>query len=208
MAGTRAFSAAVAADLGARIQAEVERFHREQPGETGIPRETLRGRAAPRIANELFDDVLARLTDAGRLRGTERIAAPSHQPAGAAGDAKSLELVESRFRAAGLAPPDPGGLGADLGLPEDETQRVIRALVQDGRLIRTGGLVFHREPLAALKAQVSALRQGQPAGAKVTLDVASFKTRHGLSRKYAIPLLEYLDRERVTRRVGEARIVL
>jgi selenocysteine-specific elongation factor len=40
------------------------------------------------------------------------------------------------------------------------------------------------------------------------VDVAGFKTRYGISRKFAIPLLEWLDRERVTRRVGEARIVI
>ena len=45
-----------------------------------------------------------------------------------------------------------------------------------------------------------------PDTAKV--DVAGFKERYGISRKYAIPLLEWLDRERVTRRVGDARVVL
>jgi selenocysteine-specific elongation factor len=207
-AGGRVFSAAVATDLEKRVLEEVERFHREEPGESGIPRETLRGRAARRMAGELFDAVLARLVKAGQLGGSERIAVAGRQPAGAAGDTRSLDLVESKFRAARLAPPDPTGIGAEFGLPEKEVERVIRALVQDGRLVRTGGLVFHREPLAALKAEVSALRQGLAAGARVTLDVSSFKARFGLSRKFAIPLLEYLDRERVTRRVGESRIVL
>ena len=40
------------------------------------------------------------------------------------------------------------------------------------------------------------------------IDVATFKERFGVTRKFAIPLLEYLDRERVTRRVGDARVVL
>jgi selenocysteine-specific elongation factor len=38
--------------------------------------------------------------------------------------------------------------------------------------------------------------------------VSTFKERFGITRKYAIPLLEYLDRERVTRRMGDARLVL
>ena len=42
----------------------------------------------------------------------------------------------------------------------------------------------------------------------VRIDVTMFKERYGVTRKYAIPLLEYLDRERITRRVGNARIVL
>ena len=57
--------------------------------------------------------------------------------------------------------------------------------------------------LAALKKQVSALKASTP-----KIDVARFKDLTGVSRKYAIPLLEYLDRERVTRRVGDAREIL
>ena len=45
-------------------------------------------------------------------------------------------------------------------------------------------------------------------GGSATIDVAAFKDRYGVSRKFAIPLLEHLDRERLTRRVGEKRIVL
>jgi selenocysteine-specific elongation factor len=58
-----------------------------------------------------------------------------------------------------------------------------------------------------LKEEVSALKAGAPGG-RATVDVAAFKDRYGISRKYAIPLLEYLDRERVTRRTGDVRLVL
>ena len=68
--------------------------------------------------------------------------------------------------------------------------------------------MFHREALDALRASVAAMRAGQPPAARVVLDVAAFKAQHGLTRKHAIPLLEWLDRERVTRRVGETRVVL
>ena len=61
------------------------------------------------------------------------------------------------------------------------------------------------DALERLKHDVLALK-GQGGAAKV--DVAAFKDRYGISRKYAIPLLEWLDRERVTRRVGDARVIL
>jgi selenocysteine-specific elongation factor len=159
------------------------------------------------VDEELFAAVLGRLTAAGVVRGTDRIAFAGHQPSGA-GDTQTRDLVEAQFRQAGLCPPDPAAIPAAVGLPEPEVQRVVRLLVQEGKLVRLGDLVFHREPLAGLKAEVVALRQGQPAGARVTLDVSAFKARHGLSRKFAIPLLEWLDRERVTRRAGDVRIVL
>ena len=72
--------------------------------------------------------------------------------------------------------------------------------------MRLDTLLFHAETLAALKAEVAALKRASAEPPRV--DVASFKDRYGITRKFAIPLLEYLDRERVTRRVGESRIVL
>jgi selenocysteine-specific elongation factor len=67
-------------------------------------------------------------------------------------------------------------------------------------------LLFHDDALKLLKAEVSGLRTA--AGAAARIDVSMFKERFGVTRKFAIPLLEYLDRERVTRRIGETRVVL
>ncbi len=206
--GTRVFAASVVQDVRARIEPEIAAYHRAHPDEPGIPRETLRGRVADGAAPELFEAVLDELGAGGRTRGTERVALASHRPGVSAGDARLRESIEGRLRAASLAPPDPATLAAELGVPDTEILRAIRALAQDGRLVLVGTLVFHREALARLRAEVAALRHGQPAGARVTLDVAVFKTSHALTRKYAIPLLEWLDRERVTRRIGDVRIVL
>ena len=62
----------------------------------------------------------------------------------------------------------------------------------------------HEEALQLLKKQIAALK----AGGTSTIDVGMFKERFGVTRKFAIPLLEYLDRERVTRRAGEKRLIL
>ena len=83
--------------------------------------------------------------------------------------------------------------------------RVVRLLVRQKTLVKLDALYFHAEALARLKQEIAAMKESQPAP---RVDVAAFKERFGLSRKYAIPLLEWLDRERVTRRVGEARVVL
>ena len=83
---------------------------------------------------------------------------------------------------------------------------MLKLLQRQKVLIRVGTLVFHDEALTKLKAEVAALKAS--AGAAARLDVATFKGRYGVSRKFAIPLLEYLDRERITRRVGDARVVL
>jgi selenocysteine-specific elongation factor len=68
--------------------------------------------------------------------------------------------------------------------------------------------LFHAETLQRLKTEVQALKGNAAPAGQVTVDVATFKDRFGVTRKFAIPLLEWLDRERVTRRVGETRVIL
>ena len=77
-------------------------------------------------------------------------------------------------------------------------------LLRDRVLIKlSDDLVFHHSALTELRQKLAALKSATP-----KIDVARFKNLAGVSRKYAIPLLEYLDRERVTRRVGDERVIL
>ena len=108
-------------------------------------------------------------------------------------------------RTKGLTPPDASQLPALVGSSAPVVDRLLQLLVRQKRVFRLDGLPYHRDALDRLRSEVSALK---PAGGEAFVDVSSFKTRYGLSRKFAIPLLEYLDRERVTRRVGERRLVL
>jgi selenocysteine-specific elongation factor len=84
--------------------------------------------------------------------------------------------------------------------------RMLKLLQRQKVLVRVDVLLFHDEALKQLKAEVTALKTS--AGAATRIDVATFKERFGVTRKFAIPLLEYLDRERVTRRTGDTRVVL
>jgi selenocysteine-specific elongation factor len=77
-------------------------------------------------------------------------------------------------------------------------------LIREKQLVRVDQLLFHADVLAQLRADVLARK----AAGETRVDVAMFKERYGITRKFAIPLLEYLDRERVTRRVGDARVIL
>jgi len=77
-------------------------------------------------------------------------------------------------------------------------------LLREGVLVKLGDeLVFHRAALEQLRRLVTAEKSRTP-----NLDVGRFKDLIGVTRKHAIPLLEYLDRERVTRRVGDLREIL
>ena len=77
-------------------------------------------------------------------------------------------------------------------------------LLNSGELVRVGELVFHKQSLDDLRVTLQQYKATN--GTKI--DVGIFKDLTGVSRKYAIPLLEYLDRARVTRRVGESREIL
>jgi selenocysteine-specific elongation factor len=83
--------------------------------------------------------------------------------------------------------------------------RVFKLLQRQKVLVRLDTLLFHDEALKRLKAEVAALKT---TGTGARIDVATFKERFGVTRKFAIPLLEYLDRERLTRRVGDSRVIL
>jgi selenocysteine-specific elongation factor len=145
---------------------------------------------------------------ARRLLAAVAAARAAQQPPAAAPEDDPLRAqVEAVVRQGRLTPPEADAIATEVRLPRPVVDRLIVELVRDGRFVRVGPLAFHREALATLKAEVKALAAAAP-GAKVQVDVAGFKTRYGISRKFAIPLLEWLDRERVTRRVGEARIVI
>ena len=206
--GTHFIHADTIARVESRVDQEVTAFHRAHPDEPGVPRSALRERAGRAVSAEVFDHVVTGLVMRGVLMGTDRLGRPDHRPQETSQDAHLRGPVEERVRQGGLAPPESGALAEALGVPPADIERVIAGLVRDRKLVRAGTLIFHPVPLAALKAEVAALRTGHPPGARVTLDVGVFKTKYGLTRKHAIPLLEWLDREKATRRVGSERVVL
>jgi selenocysteine-specific elongation factor len=191
--------------LSARLMDLVRTYHELQPLSEGLPREEARSRVFARADQSVFERVVADLTNAGHLAGKERLALALRKPPLSDEDRRAMELVADAFERGGLAPPDSSSLAVALGLPPPAIERAMTLLVRQKTLVRVDSLVFHAGSLDRLKAEIRAMK-GSAAGQR--LDVAAVKDRYGLSRKFAIPLLEYLDRERVTRRIGDARVVL
>ena len=110
--------------------------------------------------------------------------------------------IEDAFRVAGLAAPSVQDVLGKAGVEANRARSILQLLLRDKKLIRINDeLVFHSSALQALR-QLLAQRKGKK------FAVSEFKDWTGISRKYAIPLLEFLDRERVTRRDGDSRLVL
>jgi selenocysteine-specific elongation factor len=161
-------------------------------------RRILRGRAA-----DLADVYLAWLTAQKVLavRG-DQVFLPGRGSELTPEESRLAAAVLDRFQKAGLTPPGPTDLQVDLQTKPQILDGVVRHLVARGQLVRLpAGLV-----LAA--AAVTDLRQALLATAWERFSVADFKDRFGLSRKWAIPLLEHLDSTGATKRVGDERLVV
>ena len=187
------------------LVAAVTRYHASHPLEEGMPREEVRERLFAGAPPHVFDYVLRVLTEKKVIVARDRIALAGHNVALTDDEARARAAMIDVLRAAKLTPPDASTLATQIGAPLDVITRMATLLVRRGELVRAGDLLFHASALTQLKSEIQSLKQS---GAADTIDVASFKDRYSVTRKYAIPLLEYLDRERITRRVGERRKIL
>jgi selenocysteine-specific elongation factor len=149
---------------------------------------------------------MRRLVAARAIVDRERLALPSHKAALPGGEV-TVGKVEDAYRAGGITPPDRAAIAERAGVAVEVAEAATAYLVRQKALVKLDTLVVHREALDALKRDMADLKAAG-AGGVVTIDVMQFKDRYGISRKFAIPLLEFLDRERVTRRVGDARVLL
>jgi len=191
-------SEAAKAKAVADVTSLLSAFHAAHPVESGMPREEVRTRAADGASPVTFESILA----AASVVSTDRLALPSHQPAVSDAETRAKEGVLRVLLAAGLQPPDLNGLAVAADVAAPVLTRVLHTLGREKRLVKLSEIWFHADVLMTMKEQVRKM------GAGATFDVAAAKAQFGVSRKFAIPLLEFLDRERVTRRVGDRRLVL
>jgi selenocysteine-specific elongation factor len=193
------------ADLQAAIFAEVQRFHAANPLTPGIAREELRGRVLRGPQAVVFEGALSGLVAEGKLETAgEMVRQAGRQVILTGEEAAAREQILAAFEKAGLlVPPLPEVLGK-LPVEPARARKILQLLLKEGALIRvTEDLLFHRGALQQLRRLLTEYKSRSN-----RLNVGTFKDLTGVTRKYAIPLLEYLDRERVTRRVGDERVLL
>ena len=170
-----------------------------------MPKGELKEKVSRNAPAEVFEWVLARLVNAEKVRtARDLVATADHQIQLTSEEAEVSRFLEESYRKAGYKPAALSEVAQTNRKDLKLLERIERLLVQEGKLVRVSeGMVFHRESLEGLKA---AIRKKKTKGDSV--DVAFFKELTGCTRKHAIPLLEWLDRERVTRRVGKDRVLL
>ena len=197
--------AAVLAGLEQAALDRMKQHHEKDPLARGLSKEELRRRVFGRAYPEVFDTALARLASAGRVTETaDLVALTAHRVQLTGPEGAARAAIEGALAAAGLEGVSLPNLHAHLRLDQKMCENAVRVLVQEKQAERIGqGLLMARVVLEKFRADA---RERFKSGAR--LDVAEVKELTGLSRKYVIPLLEWLDRERVTRRLGAERIVL
>jgi selenocysteine-specific elongation factor len=182
------------------LTAGVRQFHLANPLLPGLAKQDLRGRQLPGAPPFVLDALLAGAAEIAVEGDIVRIA--SHKPVLREEEERARAAIERAFEQAGLSVPPVAETLAASGVELKRARSILRLLVSDKRLVRvTDELVFHHSAIATLKALLAS-RRGERFG------VAAFKDWTSVSRKYAIPLLEYLDREHLTRRDKDERIVL
>jgi len=183
-----------------RLTQVLEAFHAQNPLLPGMPKQELRSRELPEAPAFLLDALLEGST--GIVAEGEAVRLVTHKPALKRDEEQALAAIEKAFLEAGLGVPAVAEVLAKSGLEPARARSLLQLLLRQGRLVRVGDeLVFHTAALQELRRKMSGYK-----GHRLT--VPQFKELAGVSRKYAIPLLEYLDRERLTRREGDQRVVL
>ena len=178
-------------------------FHAREPLKPGMSKEELRMRLGG-IEERVFVFLLERVAAAGAIAvEKDKVRLASHQVRLDAYQQALLERLEAEFRQAGVAPPSLEEVFAKLQMSRPEDQALVQVLLDERRLVRIKeGLYFQAQPLQAAEARVVAFLREH--GAITPQDV---KDLLGISRKYAIPLMEYLDAQRMTVRQGDKRIL-
>jgi selenocysteine-specific elongation factor len=187
------------------LLSHLEAFQNTNPLVPGMNREELRGQFSD-VLPEVFDRALEDAIQAKQIElSGDLVHLPGRGVVMKDEEAESKKTIEQAFASAGLQVPALYTVLAGLKVDKARAQKIVTLLLRDKVLIKISEeLVFHQSALANLRTQLAA----QKARGVAKIDVGKFKEMTGVSRKYAIPLLEYLDRERVTRRVGDERIIL
>jgi selenocysteine-specific elongation factor len=182
----------------------LDTFHKRNPLVAGMSKEELRGHFSE-LAPAVFDRLLDEAVQARKIElAGEMVRLLGRGVVLKDDEAESKKLIEAAFADSGLKVPALKDVLAGLKVDKVRAQKIVTLLLRDRVLVKiSDDLVFHSNTLSDLRRRISVEKTKSP-----RLDVARFKDLTGVTRKYAIPLLEYLDREHVTRRVGDERVIL
>jgi selenocysteine-specific elongation factor len=197
--------------LSGNVLSELEQHHKREPLARGMLRETLREKLFTHSLPELFGAVIGRLEASGDVVSEKDVIRLTHHRVDLTDkDAELSAKIEKLYLDAAVESPSLDEAMVRAGVPptqRGQARKILQLLLDNRKLVRVQGDMFmHAQTIEALKTKLQDYAaQHEP---QRLIDVPTFKTLAGVSRKYAIPLLEYFDREQVTRRAGDKRVIL
>lgn len=179
-----------------RVAAWLAAFHAKNPTLAGAPISLARMELNAELAKLVFDHAPGL-----RVQG-DVVSLATHRTQVSSQETQALSKIEHAFRQAAFQPPSPSEVLQSAGLDPNRARGLLEGLIKTQKLVRVSeNMIFHAEVIAHVRKSLS-LHRGR------RFSVPEFKEWTQISRKYAIPLLEYLDHQHVTKRDGDARVVL
>lgn len=184
------------------LLAHVAQFHRREPMKPGLSRGEMISTFGKGLAPKLFHFVLERLLRQGAVVAEQEVLKlPGHKVSLASDQAKLREAVLGAFEKGGITPPNLKDVLEPLGLQFKEAAGVFKLLQDQGLLIKVKeDMYIAASAMNQLKAMVSEYLTKHE-----EMVPSDFRDLSGLSRKYLIPFLEWMDKEKITVRVGDKR---
>jgi selenocysteine-specific elongation factor len=183
-------------DRSKRLLQWLEEFHAQNPAAAGAPLALARLGLSPALSSLVMSG-----NPELRVAG-ETVALAKFRPRWNDRQSRALEAIEHAYRVAAFQPPAPQDVLKLAGVDPGQARALLESLVKEKKLVRiSADMIFHFDA-------IDHIRKSLRAHKGLTFSVPQFKEWTQISRKYAIPLLEYLDREHVTRREGDNRVIL
>jgi len=186
-----------------KLLATLEAFHKANPLVGGMSKEELREKLG--LNQPVMESLLAQLVREKKVETTgEQVRLAGRGVELKDDEAKAKQQIERAFAEAGLKVPFMKDVLGKLPIDKARAQKLVTLLLRDRVLVKLADdLVFHHTALEGLRQLMATQKAKTP-----KIDVPTFKDLIGVTRKYAIPLLEYLDQQRITRRVGDERVII
>lgn len=191
-------------DLSTQIEDALNAFHRSNPLEKGIEKEVLRSRLTPEMDKRLWDRLLTGLCKGGKFAlEKETIRLKAHQQSIDPAFQKTIEAVLEGIRKSGTHPPTIKELASRVKSSPEQLKPILSFLTKEGKCVKLTEEIYM--DLTAYEEIKQKTTEFLKENGEIT--VQSFKELTGLSRKFAVPILELFDKHRITIRIDQKRVL-
>jgi selenocysteine-specific elongation factor len=193
------------AQLADKALQALKEFHRREPLSAGMPKAQLHSASLQGISQSALRATIDHLLRQGLIAvDQDRVRIGGHELVLNEQESLAKQQIERAFLTAGWKVPALDEVLATLPVPRDQARQLVTILTKEKKLVKVSeSLFFHTSSITQLRDRLAEYGKERE-----KIDIGAFKNLTAISRKYAIPLLEYLDRERITKRVGDFRLIL